>query len=233
MNIAKLFFVIAVALGFFSMASAQTQVAESPAVVATSVAMQAKLVQVDRPVKKVGDFCAYQVIDDWKGNITGKHTLTVLAVSDSGYDFKLLRETGAVEEIKATSDLGFLSWGETKYSPNNASYSFPLHVGKTWNVKYDYVVKSKDVRGSFSLTAKVVGEEEITTPAGKLTAVKTDYKGNYRSVIGERSGMGMVKMTSWYVPSVGCTARTRYEDTDWRGGTNNRITIELTAYKVE
>lgn len=186
--------------------------------------------QVDRPLKKVGDSCSYQRIDNWKSAVMEEYTLTISAISDNGHELVKKSKTGeTLGTFKETLDLNALSLGETQYSPDMGYYSFPLYVGKMWEAKASYV-KTNGSRGSYTLSAKVVGEEKI----GELDTLKITYNGDYHSTMPDgHSGWGKMRITRWYAPSVGCTARTNYEDTNWAGSVYSRDTTNLMGYKAK
>ncbi|WP_310451107.1 hypothetical protein [Sulfuritalea sp.] len=179
--------------------------------------------QVNRPQKKVGDTCSYKQIDDWTGVVTDEYSLTIASVSDRGYGFVKKTKSGALGNFETTLDLNALSWGDTTYTPDSEYLAFPLYVGKTWEVKASYT-KTNGMRGSYELVGTVVGEEKI----GELVTVKITYEGHYRSTMSNgNSGSGRMKSVRWYAPSIGCTAKEVYEDTNWAGSPYNRNTRTL------
>lgn len=180
--------------------------------------------QVDRPLKKVGDTCSYKVIDDWNGAVLSEYSLTISSVSGDGYDLVKKTKSGVVENFKMTPDLNRLSFGDTTYTPDSGYLAFPLHVGKTWEVKASYTKKTNGMRGSYVLAAVVAAEEKI----GELLTLKITYEGRYNaSMPNGNSGSGAIRAVHWYVPSTGCFAKSTYEDTNWSGGVHNRNTIML------
>lgn len=179
--------------------------------------------QVDRPLKKVGDTCSYKVIDDWNGAVRSEYSMTVSSVSDDGYGFVKKAKSGAVENLKITRDLNPLTWGDATYTPDTGYFAFPLYVGKTWEVKASYT-RPNGVRASYVLAAVVAGEEKV----GELLTLKITYEGRYNSTMSDgRSGSGMMRAVRWYAPSIGCTAKATYEDTNWSGSLYNRDTTTL------
>ncbi len=199
------------------------------AVIAIPAAGWAQGVQVNYPLKKVGDSCSFKKVDDWNGSVVEEFTLEVTAVTAAGHDLikksKTAKAGEVSENVTETLDLNAVSWGVLTYSPDSEYYSFPLYVGKPWHVKASYT-KVGGFRGSYELDAKVVGEENV----GGLSTLKISYEGWYKSTAADgRSGQGTVRMTRWYAPSVGCTAKASYEDTDWGGRIYSRNTTYLTA----
>ncbi|MCX7601576.1 MAG: hypothetical protein N2Z75_06520 [Meiothermus sp.] len=88
-----------------------------------------------------------------------------------------------------------------------------LRVGSSWS--YSYEVSGEAQRGNLTLeleqsvhtTSKVVGQESVSVPAGRFTALKVESTQTSRGTMkmgGRSSPMNLtVKSTSWYAPNVG------------------------------
>lgn len=191
---------------------------------------------VNRPDVKIGDSWTYQKIDNWTNIKTMEYVVEVSAVSDM--EIRLTakhRKSGVVATITETLDLNMLTressgGASDRYIPNDGSYTFPFAVGKTWDAKTDYTRANRN--GSYELTAKVVGWEQVKVPAGEFTAIKITKEGRYQSTSGGSSGTGRIKSTLWYVPEIKNAVKFSYEDSNWNGGLNSRDTTELLSYKV-
>ena len=62
----------------------------------------------------------------------------------------------------------------------NRPLAFPLALGKSWGVNYvENNPNPRFVRELIDITYKVVGWEDLTTPAGAFKALKIDGKGNW------------------------------------------------------
>lgn len=193
----------------------------------------------ERPSIKVGDSWTYEKIDNWRNVVQEKYAMDVSMVSDK--EIQLTRKSeksGAVANVTETLDLNTLTGlsgsdgSPIRYSPDNGTYAFPLSVGKTWEMKSDFV-KSTGFHSSVTFTAKVVSFEKVQVPAGEFDAFKITYTGGYRGMWPNgNSGTGSMKMTIWYAPSVKGAVKTKYEDTNWDGSPYDKSTFELLAYKV-
>jgi hypothetical protein len=141
----------------------------------------------------------------------------------------------------------------------NRPLAFPLALGKSWNV--DYVENNPNprfVRETIDITYKVVGWEDLTTPAGAFKALKIEGKGNWvadtparvqtNSVLakqgaavaqssqnvvqGPQRATGRIYRVVWYVPEVKRWAKLRYENLNSTGQVDNSEEAELTAFHV-
>lgn len=203
---------------------------------ATSAGAQNRPDVVNRPDIKPGDSWKFQKIDEWSGRRTSKYSIETESVSDKEIRFLVTyKKSGVVATITETLDLNMLTRESSggvsdRYIPNDGSYTFPLAVGKTWNAKTDYTRANR--HGSYELTAKVVGWEQVKVPAGEFTAIKITKEGRYQSTFGGSSGTGWIKSTIWYVPEIKKAVKTSYEDSNWNGSLNSRDTTELLSYKI-
>ncbi|HXZ08740.1 MAG TPA: hypothetical protein VEI25_11840, partial [Paraburkholderia sp.] len=65
----------------------------------------------------------------------------------------------------------------------NQPLSFPLTVGKTWQVKYTEAHPNvKHDSESFDTRFKVVGPETVQVPAGKFDAIKIEAEGDWTAI---------------------------------------------------
>lgn len=99
---------------------------------------------------------------------------------------------------------------------------FPLHVGKTWSFT---VADSSDQGRPHSRIYRVMGCEEVTVPAGKLSALKIEI--TRKPVAGRK-----VKWIhhEWYAPAAKKTIRGVYRRGDQEG---KRYEWELLRYQVK
>lgn len=184
-----------------------------------------------RPIKKVGDFCAYATTDNWKRIVTSRVTETISAVLSNGYELSITSETGANGRALQTLNLNDVEYLGSRYSPDSGSYSYPHYVGKSWDIEYTYQ-RSNGVRGRRVYTAKVVAEELIDVPGvgNQLPALKIQYKGYVNSVFADGSvGKGNLHMTKWLL-SDGCVGKLESEGSDARGQRLDWNTTLLTAH---
>ncbi|MFB3819568.1 MAG: hypothetical protein ACE147_18070 [Candidatus Methylomirabilales bacterium] len=120
----------------------------------------------------------------------------------------------------------------TNATVGHKTLDFPLQVGKQWT--YSYIASaSRGGRGtatSFWLTHKVVGCEEVSTPAGKFPALKLEITEHY----GDRATGSMGPPTMgvshlWYAPQVKNYVKRHYDPSPNYSGLGYRD-FELVKY---
>lgn len=95
---------------------------------------------------------------------------------------------------------------------------WPLEVGKSWEYKGEFMGGET----SLSQTAKVVGIEDVTVPAGTFRAYKIVYTGTAT----KKSGYSWNRVdTHWYAPSVKADVKSLVDTPDHQG------VMELVSYK--
>ncbi|MCW9054906.1 MAG: hypothetical protein OQJ98_02940, partial [Candidatus Pacebacteria bacterium] len=92
------------------------------------------------------------------------------------------------------------SRGTTKFNPAIRTLSYPLSVGKSWDASYKMERGSHVIRDS-QLTAKVVGWEEVTVPAGTFMCLKIKTEGTYTYTYRGRIYSGNTDTTTWVAQS--------------------------------
>ena len=141
----------------------------------------------------------------------------------------------------------------------NRPLAFPLALGKSWNVSFvENNPNPRFVRETVDITYKVVGWEDLTTPAGAFKALKIEGKGNWvadsparvqtNSVLAKQGAAvaqssqnvvqsaqrvtGRIYRDVWYVPEVKRWAKLRFESLSPTGQVANSEEDELTAFHV-
>jgi hypothetical protein len=113
---------------------------------------------------------------------------------------------------------------------------FPLSAGKQWKTAYSSVGPGSvhPINYDFSEIYKVSGWEDIAFQAGKLKALRLEYK---RLVTGT-SGWGImavgdeIKNQYWYSPDVKYFVKCQY-DKDWRKGNKDIFDWELASFQLK
>jgi hypothetical protein len=111
--------------------------------------------------------------------------------------------------------------------------NFPLRVGDKW--EYSFFAPSRAGRGNlvtFWHEFKVLGCEEVTTPAGTFPAVKISMReGSTESYVSGQGGPTTMNSFVWYAPQVKNIVKREYAH-DWWGvpGVNN---FELASFEVK
>jgi hypothetical protein len=107
---------------------------------------------------------------------------------------------------------------------------FPLTVGKSWT--YRYQLKSKSgLPVTYDVTAKVDGEETISTPAGSFETLKITHVGKWTGQAVQGGSLkvsaGTLHSTVWFAMSVGNWAKFESEVLNTKGGAEVKIWQEL------
>jgi hypothetical protein len=137
--------------------------------------------------------------------------------------------------------------------------AFPLALGKSWNVNYsENNPNPRHVREEFDVTYKVVGWEDVTTPAGVFKALKIEGKGNWVAdspariqtnsvmakqgvavaqssqnvVQGPQRVTGRIYHVVWYAPEVKRWVKSRDETLAATGQVSDSEESELTTFHI-
>lgn len=140
----------------------------------------------------------------------------------------------------------------------NQPLSFPLSVGKTWEVKYTEAHPNvKHESESFDARFKVVGPESVEVPAGKFDAIKIEAEGDWTAqtapmqsatggTVSTQTGTTVVMQTRratpvvatgriykafWYVPEIGRWVKSVEEYYNSNGVRTQRFSSELESFK--
>lgn len=137
--------------------------------------------------------------------------------------------------------------------------AFPLALGKSWTVNYvENNPNPRHLREAIDIAYKVVGWEDVTTPAGAFKALKIEGKGNWvadtavrvqtnsvlaqqgaavgkssQNVIqGPQRATGRIYQVVWYVPEVKRWVKSRDETLSSAGQVSESSEDELTAFHI-
>src|SRR6266850_3786449 len=123
-----------------------------------------------------GDYWTYEVRDEITGTISATRTNVVTEVTPTEISmrFKIL---GTANEGFNVYDRSWnlISSGSWKYSPNDGSgIRTPLTTGKTWTFQSNEVNAGNGNIWKRSGNVKVVGQESLTTRAGRFETFKIE-----------------------------------------------------------
>lgn len=116
-----------------------------------------------------------------------------------------------------------------KYTPSTLFYLFPMTQGASWTLKH--TDEAGDRITDVEVQISVKGEEEVSTPAGKMKAIKVERIGNWRQR--KTGSTGISAWTYWYTAQVKRWVRAEWTNTATGGRVLNRETQELQSYRVE
>lgn len=180
----------------------------------------------------VGDRWRYQVVDKFKGEVVRNYARQIQAFA--GNDVILVQ--GAFH-MDARGDFLLSKNSERERRLSAGSFRLPqtLQAGYKQDFQFSYTdtplpsgsTSTVNVKGSY----KVVGRENIRTPAGEFNAWKIEREEYWQSQT-DPNNRGRVVITSWYAPEL--REHVIYEE-DVRGGRGEiirRDRHELTSYSV-
>ena len=116
----------------------------------------------------------------------------------------------------------------TTYTPASILYAFPLQAGSGWNFSFlqDSEGRLYDVEGSI----KVIGEEEVEVPAGRMRALRIERVARWRERGKENAGVNT--MTYWYSSAAKRAVAFDNRNASSRGKVFVNERVELEAYDV-
>jgi Caspase domain len=116
----------------------------------------------------------------------------------------------------------------TTYSPSNQTYAFPLRSGGNWTLTF---VQSYDDR-KFDNKVKIAmgGEEDVTTPAGILRAVKLTRTSQWKER--GKDNAGTHTMTYWYSGAIKRTVALEQKNVTSSGRVILHERFELERFEV-
>jgi hypothetical protein len=216
---------------------------------------------LDAPVVKEGDTWTYRNTHekgtDW--NQTRDEIKVSRATSSTIYFAqKQADSTQSVKEAFSGADWSRIRDINGKEIVVNKPLSFPLSIGKTWNVQYTEQHPNKAHKyEQIDTKYTVVGYEQIEVPAGKYNALKIEVEGKWVAekepaqavVTGTESTKSGTSMTTevrktdadivtgrlykafWYVPEAKRWVKSIEEYYSSGGVRNERTTSELESFK--
>jgi hypothetical protein len=165
--------------------------------------------KIDAPAWNIGD----------KWNLTGDVTVSVVNADESSYVVKYLTSGGESVLICEKPSLNRIYSMDKnrriKYEGRNRRlFNFPLDIGKSWKDKF--VVKPAalaDQEKTYLETFTVLGWEDVEVQAGKIKALKLEYK---QEMVEQPTGRPKEgKVWYWYSPDVKYMVKCQYEKTDY------------------
>ena len=226
------------------------------------VSMAAAGQSVDLPPVKAGDTWAYQTVVETgtTGWTKTENELTVSRVSATTiyYSVKQSGSTQPPREAYASADWSRLRNVNGKETVVAHPMSFPLAIGKTWDLTYTEQHPNKRHRfEQWDHKYVVLGYENVDVPAGKFKALKIESEGHWNAELEPKNEVAQGAVTSngsttmvtqvqhngaepssgrtykaiWYVPEVKRWVKSVEEYYGSNGVRSERYTEELTAFK--
>lgn len=218
---------------------------------------------VAQPTYRVGDTWTFDRTHEVTPN-GFKQERVVITVSRVDSDdvllaLALMGSPGAPHEQLLNPDLSSRILVDGAPGVGERYVAFPLKLGATWTEDYvDPQAQGVQSSAHITSTSKVVGWEDVTTPAGVFHALKIESHGKIMAQVAlpafagsaasatpyggtaishsQRAISGTLTVTTfrqvYYAPEVKTYVKTVFEHYDAQGVMNHRDTNMLNAYKV-
>ena len=161
--------------------------------------------KAEAPQLRIGDRWKYEQKDRRTGLKESASTRTVSTISTSLIEgaendgtFKMTPELNPIESTT------LVVTGEPRF------LTFPLEVGKKWDLKYNFANKTNESKGRVKQDVEVMAYEKVTVTAGSFDAFRIESKGFWNNDTTRASGRS--KSVYWYAPAARTVVRTEYED---------------------
>lgn len=187
----------------FSSVAASAAIAASAASLPVPVAQPALPTEAQAPGYVVGEQWTFQFVNDLEPAKNSTFSQIVTRV-DLGGRVEL---NGGAAVLDANGNNVKTASGT--FEPSDGKLQFPLAVGKTW--KSSSVYRSGSWASEVERQAKVVGVEQVQTPAGAFASFKIEMTASWSGTEGNR-GEGTARETDWYAPAVGRVIKMDYFD---------------------
>jgi hypothetical protein len=178
---------------------------------------------------RVGDRWAYDIRDALSGDL--RQAITVLVVETN--DKEITTRVSSSGKDRPQTMVYDLDWGRIddgawKLRPSGIGIKKPLQIGKEWRSDANAINSQSGVVMRATGAAKVVGQQQVTTPAGTFDTFQVDM--TVRSInTRDQTRSETWTFVLWYAPAVNRWVRRKAE---WRseGRLRDSFSEELTEY---
>src|SRR5687767_13458687 len=124
----------------------------------------------DTGVVRVGDRWSYDVKDGLTGDLRNQITVVTVDVNEKEITTRVTRQGKPPITVVYDPHWGLIDSSNTKHKPNQIGMNLPLQVGKQWRSEWTTTKLESGNVFRANASAKVAGQETVTTPAGKFDA---------------------------------------------------------------
>jgi hypothetical protein len=178
---------------------------------------------------RVGDRWSYDIKDDLTGDLRHSVTVVVVDVSDKEITTRAsVRGKDRPQTMVFDLDWGRIDDGGWKLRPSGIGLKKPLEVGKEWRSDANAMNLQSGVAFRASGVAKVVKEEQITTPAGTFDTYQVDTTVRLVNTK-DQTKSSTWTFVYWYAPAVNRWVK-RKTEARYEGRLRDSHVEELTEY---
>jgi DUF3108-like len=178
---------------------------------------------------RIGDRWSYDVKDDLTGDLRRSVTLVVVEINDKEITARATsRGKERPQTVVFDLDWGRIDDGPWKVRPSGIGIKTPLQIGKEWRSDANAVNSQSGVIFRATGTAKVVGQERVTTPAGTFDTFRVDMTVRMINTKDQTRSENWT-FVNWYAPALNRWVRKKSE---WRseGRLRDSFSEELIEY---
>jgi hypothetical protein len=178
---------------------------------------------------RVGDRWSYDIKDDATGDLRHAITVVVVDINESEITTRtIIRGKDRPQTMVFDRDWGRIDDGNWKLHPAGIGIKTPLQVGKEWRSDANAMNLQSGVAFRASGVAKVVGEEQVTTPAGTFDTYRVDTMVRLLNSRDQTKSQTWT-FVFWYAPAVNRWVRRKTEARS-EGRLRDSFVDELTEY---
>jgi hypothetical protein len=204
--------------------------------ITTSLAIQLLLVSycaaqaVDPGPIRVGDRWSYDIKDALTGDLRLAVTIVAAEINEKEITTRTsVRGKDRPNTIVFNPDWGRIDDGAWKHRPSDLlGIKKPLQIGKQWRAEGNSTNVQTGVAMQTSGLAKVVGQEQITTPAGTFDTFRVEL--TVRQInTKDQTKSTTLTVVVWYAPAINRWVRKNTE-VRFEGRVRDSFSDELTEY---
>jgi hypothetical protein len=204
--------------------------------IATSLAIQLLLVgycaaqAVDPGPIRVGDRWSYDIKDALTGDLRQAVTIVAAEINEKEITTRIsVRGRDRPLTFVFDHDWGRVDDGVWKHRPSDLlGIKKPLQVGKQWRAEGNSANLQNGVALQTSALAKVVGQEQITTPAGTFDTFRIELTVRQINTRDQTKSTTLNTVT-WYAPAINRWVK-RQTEVRAEGRLRDSLYDELTEY---
>jgi len=184
---------------------------------------------VDPGPIRVSDRWSYEVKDSLTGDLRPATTVVVGDVNDKEITARItVRGRERPHTAIFDPDWGRIDDGSWKLRPPGIGIKKPLQIGKEWRSDANAVNLQSGVTFRAEGVAKVVGQEQVTTPAGTFDTFRVDMTVRMINTKDQTRSQNWTFVV-WYAPAVNRWVK---KTSEWRseGRVRDSFSEELTEY---
>jgi hypothetical protein len=185
---------------------------------------------VDPGPIQVGDRWSYEIKDTLTGDLRRATTIVVGDVTNNEITTRVTvrGRDRPPQTIVHDLDWGHIDDGVSKLRPPGIGIKRPLQIGREWRSDANGIHLQSGVTYRAEGVAKVVGREQVTTPAGTFDTFRVNMTGQVINTKDQTQSQTWTFVV-WYAPAVNRWVK---KTSEWRseGRVRDSFSEELTEY---